>query len=841
MGKFRLHLSSALIALLGGLLLWSVISWPLPAMFTDTVSISPRAPKEGPIMRMYPGDHLQLLYQLWLGHDTFFGDTPWSTNLYEFNTGDDEARKAYSTYYFPFNFFYSLGHVFGGPAVGMNMAAILSLVISLWATLLWLRRWFPDRPVLVACAALAGQCLPYRWHALLHGSPTGMAMMWIPVLLLGMDIWIRDQKLRGSVLAGAAVFFSGWSDTHALFFSGLLAPAWLLPNFWAVHQTLLPGKDLLIRLIKSGWPLALWVLLTGVQVLQVQGIQKGTNVEEGRDTEEVAIFSPEWEEIYERSGWGGLAETYLGPVFLVLIVAGAGVALWKAFGPKRNPEERAPALLLAGLVVTLVVITLVATGPNHPMGGIWWARTLRIFPPLSKLRQPAKIYLLLPAFISLMFALSLKGLPKGWAQRLLPPVLCLAVAISFVARITPHLCILADRSPAYEAVAADADTPRALVLPLWPGDSHWSSVYVYFAMREQLRLVNGYRPSRNLAYMEEIFEVYHPFNQGDIPAEKLDALLERGITHLLLHENAFPEKVSPFSVGNTLNILLTHPRLELLKQSGPVWAFRIQPGASTPDSTPDWKHWAAVQRQEAEQIENPPSVFQSDAFSGGAALVLKQLDGKTDLWAPAVSLPEERKLFVRALGEGKVTFSTTHGEQEPTSTHLAGALEAEWMQIPISPSPGFLPLEVSAEVTRGQITLDQLVLGPSQWDPSASRIDIHPTAMFHAGHTDLEADAVVLDPERDPATSIFYGPRLPLETGEITVELIFSSSAADGTLLGTFRTRRMPTITEVEVKAGQPVVLTYSHSARDLFSVEFDYAGSAEVLIKGVTVTRSEP
>ena len=148
---------------------------------------------------------------------------------------------------------------------------------------------------------------------------------------------------------------------------------------------------------------------------------------------------------------------------------------------------------------------------------------------------------------------------------------------------------------------------------------------------------------------------------------------------------------------------------------------------------------------------------------------------------------------------------------------------------------------MTAEVTRGQITLDRLVLGPSQWDPTADRIEIHPTAMFHAGHTDLEENAVVFDPIRDPATNIFYGPRLPLKSGPVTVELSVSTSAPDGTLLGRFRTRGIPKGNQVDVIAGKPTVLSYEHAARDLFSVEFDYAGSADMMLKGMILTRDNP
>ena len=59
--------------------------------------------------------------------------------------------------------------------------------------------------------------------------------------------------------------------------------------------------------------------------------------------------------------------------------------------------------------------------------------------------------------------------------RLLPAAFALLVAAEFKAQVRPGICLLDREQAAYRAVAEDARTrnltARALVLPLWPGDS----------------------------------------------------------------------------------------------------------------------------------------------------------------------------------------------------------------------------------------------------------------------------------------------------------------------------------------------------------------------------------
>ncbi len=57
--------------------------------------------------------------------------------------------------------------------------------------------------------------------------------MFIPMLLLGLDAAVRDERLWGGVVAGLALIMSFTSDTHVLFFAALLTPAWCAFAFFA--------------------------------------------------------------------------------------------------------------------------------------------------------------------------------------------------------------------------------------------------------------------------------------------------------------------------------------------------------------------------------------------------------------------------------------------------------------------------------------------------------------------------------------------------------------------------------------------------------------------------------
>ena len=96
------------------------------------------------------------------------------------------------------------------------------------------------------------------------------------------------------------------------------------------------------------------------------------------------------------------------------------------------------------------------------------------------------------------------------------------------------LSLVDEKNQIYSALA---ELPRGktlvLGLPLFPGDSHQSSLYEYYITLSRQPMVNGYSPVVSRKYVDTVFWPLLNVNVGEI-REKEYALLRRfGVTHLV--------------------------------------------------------------------------------------------------------------------------------------------------------------------------------------------------------------------------------------------------------------------------------------------------------------------
>ena len=355
--------AKALAMGVAALLLMTAFSWPLARHATRGIAYT--AFERGTVgpHAMLPGDPLQFLYHLWLAQDTFAGRTRLFTDPWEFNTGDDADRRAPGTYYLPFSAFFAVGSWFGGRAFGWNFTAW----VSLWLTGLFAwalaRRLLPrgNGPALPLLLALIPLAFPYTWANLLGGSPTGLALMWVPALFWGLDRWSGDASAAGAGWAGAALFLSAWSDTHVFFFSALAAPAWVLFAWCRQCGFRWPTRhEWTVRLV-SAWPLVLCVLLAAGQVWLLERGLRDTAVAAGRSDGEVSLFSVPLSGLWRN---GGLAKIHVGIPALVLAAMLALAALAGLCGRR---TRRCSACLLA-LLAGMAGIAVLATGTASVAG-----------------------------------------------------------------------------------------------------------------------------------------------------------------------------------------------------------------------------------------------------------------------------------------------------------------------------------------------------------------------------------------------------------------------------------------------------------------------------------------
>ena len=888
------------VSLVITLLIWAWFSWPLPRYAAKGIPAAAHL-EPAEVQPLIPGDHLQFMYYCWLAGDMVAGKTPLFCNLYEFNTGEERCGYRPDAYYFPFSLIYaataSIGHAFGlasGSAFGWNFTGFISLWLTFFLTWLLVRRYAqPDWAA--ACAALIAITLPFRWLNLCGGSPAGFACVWIPAIFLGIDLAVRNGKSAGGMLAGFALFFASWTDNHIFFFGALAAPCWALiavaagthgdgtkRNSWQkIFAALLP-----IPLFLGGalaFPALMQMFAGPAAASQHLAASVGPRL-----WREIALYSPHAADFL---GWipSGIAAThiYIGVSVIAFLTGGI---LFLAFAAlRRQPESRRRLLVMVLLLAGMAGIMALALGTNGPFHAIALRICRKIIPPYAMIRQPAKIFCLMPPLLAVAAGISLGAVFAYLKTRpikvFIALIFCAAVTGEYVLRVRPTISILDNQQGAYEAVANDAasedKTPHALIVPLWPGDSHYSSIYQYYVSLYRIRMVNGYNPFVSKHYFENVFRRYESVNQGWLTDKQIDELLRRKIEYLILHEDLFPEKVSPFPVGWTLQQFLNHQRLQLLKHDGRVWAFKILPtvekneaprgdlpamlrialqagprGIPWPSSgrlakankfkMGLWpfgcaRHWPA------ESCAGKKTPIMRDAPKArGSYAVLRGSNSWLAVPALRVAPAPQMRWMIRARGAGALVVENV-ADGQIISRDLID-IESDdwaWVDIPIDKLDRFALLSLKIEPESGSVDCDRILLSAGKWIPPAigQTIDLPAPCMFHAGWTSLADDTVVLEKEREAKALIFYGPKLPLEKGRYRIELVFNSDSPRGVLLGQFNVKRYErddVLRWIPVVAGARSLAEFIQPQNVPMHLEFRFLGNGSLKIKSIRLTRLE-
>ena len=827
------RLGFAGLLLLAGLLWWAFAAWPLPRLFSQAIPHTNLNPAPQTVQPLASGDHIQLLYHFWLGLDAFSGHSPFFHNVYEFNLGDDSARRQPDLYYLPFSLVYALVAPLAGHAAGWNAAGLASALLGVLFLGLLARR-FTDSSAAAVLATLIAAAFPYRWITLFTGSPTGFAMAFPPLLAYGLDRAIRDRSPLGGLLAGLALFFSYTTDLHVFYFSALAAPFFALLSF--LRTTPAPrawpraARHVLLPLL----PFA----LLAAAALAVSALMKshlaGSVMAAGRTISEISSYSPSAAGLVSTARAGMANHAYFGlPLFALLA---ALLALGIAARFRREPARRQPrgAILAVLLLATAIAgVILLALGAHAPFSGFPIRAARRLIPEYTMIRQTVKIYCLLPTLLAPLLALLLGPVFRAgprpavrFASLALVAALSAWTVLQAFAQTSPGFCRLPRTNAAYAAVAADdtanAGRPaHALALPLWPGDSHWTSLYEYAVMLSRVRLVNGYAPAVPAGYLQDIFKKYESLNQGVASDEQLDDLLALGVRHLLLHANAFPEQVSPFPAAATLRALTGHPRLAPLADDGQIFAFRILPKhpiEHTPHANWPGDLYAAARHW----TWNPPLEIPN---AQSAPLLLR---------APVFPAPALRFLLRPASGSAQPLLVP------PGRTGLSRLTQPiagfpDWLQADLPSPTGACVDAISGPVALGHALLaagELPVPGPD------GSIRISPALLFHSGHSIPGQDFVFFHPETVPAGTALYGPNLPIPPGVYDIEISCAASRPAGTL----RLLSLPAKTEL---ASAPLAgTTGTPSAEGAFirfraipvgpdpiRFEFDYNGQTDLVI----------
>lgn len=827
-----------------------VLSWPL-AQFAGRGIPSSAQNIEQPAWRYaIHGDHLQLLYHFDLMGDMLAGRVPWFQNPFEFNVGQDEDRFRPSAYFFPMSAIYA---GFRGLTNNQALSWNLTWMLSVWLSALFMWGWlrgFTKDPIALTLGVLLSLLLPFRWISIFGGSPAGMALLWVPLIAWGIDRAIRQPSLWAGAWVGFAALFCYWGDLQVFYVTMLSLPVLVGISLGYAIATREP-------LPWRRWPrvLPFGLVSLGVMVsyyLWRKEYLAGSMMGGGRSWHEVRLFSPARDAFF-RLGQGVDDTVYIGVFVIIALVLSFG---WMALAAWRGRwTERGTTVLFVAVALVAVVTLALALGANGPRRG-WFIRQARdVVPYYDMMRQPFKIYALMPLWLGWLLAV-------GWGSALLRAgrirniallsalILGLGMVWDINRSLSATIALLPRAQDAYATVQAHAqeqgdDTPRALVVPLWPGESADTSLPIFFAHKYQIRLVNGYSPVVSADYFENVFRRLESVNQGWLNDEQLDFLLERGVRYLLLHENQFPERVSPFPVGSTHDRLRAHPRMTPLAQDGAVSAFLLH--AEPQDD-------GRIKRQTRERFPTRRWNFDRMTSAGerveepgthGGAFLKQTPDDDSAIAGPWRVAPSPGlHWLLRVRGQASIEINTLWADQrlDPVTVDVDES-DWTWIRVPLPALPEFGQIRFVMNTLDGLIEADTGLLLWGDWpliEPGQTTRVVPAANFFRAGYSDPDTQFVNLRPDYEPADGIIYGPILPLEAGHYRVEWTFEYDASPGTVLGELAWLNVATRERwtVPVRAGEPALLEWEQTDEHILNWTFFYNRKVPLTLQHVALSR---
>jgi hypothetical protein len=648
-------------------------------------------------------------------------------------------------------------------------------------------------------------------------------MAWIPLLFIGLDRMVHERSIAGGALAGLAIALASFADAHCFFFSILATPTWFL-FAWAVRYAgsgLAITRDDAKATFGGGALIALFAGLAYVaQKLMTATIEK-SEASTGRTLREVGLFTP-WPEGLTSWTMHGVSEhIYFGFSLIALLLFGTVLAVRALRRGTDRPAVRTAAVALGLTAFGIGLVIALALGANGPFEGraFLWARDL--IPPYRMIRQTAKVYCLLPSLIAVFAAVSFRliRLAPWKPATLLWIALTTAGVLEMYARVTPRIGLIPEAQGAYAAVADDARAnnriPRVLVITLWPGESHFASVYQHWSSEYHIRMINGYFPFVPQSYVTNVFARLESANIGAVDDTQLDWLLERGFHYLLVHENIYPNKVSPYPIGYALHRLLSHPRIEPLAQDGAVWAFRLLDRPRAPNPPPAPEVWPTERFVEMERLRAARDFLRDDPAVSGGRFVALSVPG-TDLGSLTWDLGPgiANHIAFRVRGHGTLTADRlVAGQSTGTITLPVDSDTWTWVQLPMPQPETRRDVDTVVTLADGAIDLDlAMQVGGTlpAWEPGTEHV-FAAAHLFRAGFSTPALSEVVFDPAREPAGQQLYGPNLPLPAGRYELRVDFTSSAPDATPLGTWDILLRPDqpIASAPIIAGEPLALVF--------------------------------
>jgi hypothetical protein len=455
-----------------------------------------------------PGDHLQIVYRLWLfGHQLEHGRAPW-LDPYSFRP---ESAPTPNPSVWPFGLaFWPLDAAFGA-TVAWNVFVLLALLAAGLLACAWLRELgLPRGPALVG--GLVFELAPYRVEQS-AGHLLGAISMLLPLALYAFER-ARRESLLWLLLSGLAL--------ASIPLSGQVHLALGAIPFFALYAVCRSRDPWLLAGAAAGV-----VAAVAGGLLIRHAVIAGSLDAGGRSLAEVTGYSATGLDFVTRHARHG-SESFVFLGWLTPIVAIAGLLLL---------ARRQRYGLLIVLAVGAAVPILLSLGTNLPTYSFLWHHV----PPLRYPRVPERLMPIACLALGALVAFAVAELLELRAvERWLVPAAAVAL-VAFAADLRVELFHASSADAASKAYDVVRKTEgRHLELPVFLPDVHLGSVYLYYDIQAQKQRPGGYSTTAPVV-SDQVARRLRYLNCGDWSGGQAKLLKRDDVTSITLHLGQFSQ------------------------------------------------------------------------------------------------------------------------------------------------------------------------------------------------------------------------------------------------------------------------------------------------------------
>ncbi len=325
----------------------------------------------------------------------------------------------------------------------------------------------------------------------------------------------------------------------------------------------------------------------------------------GRSLEDVGLYSARLSDLFS-----SISSVYIGVVPAVLAGGLLLFVLWTvAFARRREKFTGEAEILRLFYLVVAFCCLLLALGLAFGKASLY-ILFYHYFPFFNYPRVSDRIITLSLFALAIVAGFVVRSLQRRCHSRMTVTAVTLAVLIAAGLQLKEYnilkpmgINILDKGQDIYSYVQKNIGDGLLLEIPLWPGDSHQSSLYQHYIMLDRVPRVNGCSPMVLKEYIDTVFEPLAPINQGRLDRKQYELLRRMGVRYITVHDNrdVFLQKVSPFKPITTVRRLKNSPYLDFVdidntmyfktfaKKNDRLYLFRVKDRVSdNKKSEPAW-------------------------------------------------------------------------------------------------------------------------------------------------------------------------------------------------------------------------------------------------------------